>query len=242
MEYYPAPEKKTEACAVIFPGGAYAFHADHEGRGYAEYLNSLGMDAFVVYYRVAPEHFPKPLLDARRAVRYIRRFYVDFGIDPKRIAVMGSSAGGHLASLVSTYSLPIEGERTDYIDSFPCRPDATILCYPVIQAPEFGPAHSTSFENLCGDVIPFASVSTDRLVGPDTPPAFLFHTSTDNGVDVRNSYAYAEALKRNGIPNEVHIFARGGHGGGTFASDPYLNQWTALLKNWFISKKWLPGE
>ncbi len=242
MEYYPAQDKRTEAVVVIFPGGAYAFHADHEGKGYAEYLNSIGMDAYVVYYSVAPNRFPLPLLDARRAVRYLRRHYVDLGVDPKRIAVMGSSAGGHLASLVSTYDKPVEGEGLDYVDTFPFKPDATILCYPVIQAPEFGLGHYMSFENLCGDIIPFAEVSTDKLVGDDTPPAFIFHTSTDDGVDVRNSYAYAEALKRHHIPNEVHIFARGGHGGGTFAQDPYVGQWPELLRNWFIQNGWLPKK
>ncbi len=239
MEYYPAADKKTEAAVVILPGGGYTHHADHEGRGYAEYLNSLGMDAFVVYYSVWPNAFPLPLLDARRAMRYIRRNSVDFGVDPRRIAVMGSSAGGHLAALLANYVSSIDGEDLDYIDTFPYRPDATILCYSLITVPrEDQPAYHC-FQCLCGESTEFSSLSADRLVTEKTPSAFIFHTSRDSIVDVRNSYAYAAALKRNHVPFEMHIFEHGSHGGGTFTQDPYVGKWTKLLENWLISKKWL---
>ena len=116
LEYYPAEEKKTGATVVICPGGGYSDRAVYEGKGYAEYLNTLGMDAFVCQYRVAPHRFPLPLLDIRRAIRMVRSKAEEFGIDPNRIAVMGSSAGGHRAALTSTYHKPIDFEGMDEID------------------------------------------------------------------------------------------------------------------------------
>ncbi|MBQ7599972.1 MAG: alpha/beta hydrolase [Clostridia bacterium] len=242
MEYWPACVKKTEACAVIFPGGGYTHHAEHEGKGYAAYMNSLGMDAFVVYYSLYPNRFPKPLLDARRAVRYIRRYSTDFGVDPGRIAVMGSSAGGHLAALLSAYEEKIEGEDADDIDMISPRPDATILCYPLICSPDTGIGNRRCFEYLTDKEDEYGLLSAEKHVSVNTPPAFIFQTSADSVVDVRNSYAYACGLKRYGIPFELHIFGRGRHGLGTSAEDPYVAQWTGLLRNWLGKKKWLPSR
>ncbi|MBR4204431.1 MAG: alpha/beta hydrolase [Clostridia bacterium] len=243
IEYYPAENRLTDSTVVIFPGGAYAFRAPHEGEGYALYLNSIGMDAFVCEYRVAPDYFPLPLLDARRAVRWVRSRSAQFGLDPHKIAVMGSSAGGHLAGMVSTYLTPIEGEDADEIDREDFLPDATILCYPVCHMPdETGVAHVGSFQNLCGGKIPYAAVSNDLNVTDKTPPAFIWHTSDDAGVNVINSYLYAAALRRHGIPHEVHVFPHGAHGLGLAQSEPHVAQWAGLMKNWFVSLDWLPGE
>lgn len=240
LEFYPALEKKTSAAVVIFPGGGYAGRAEHEGRGYALYLNSIGMNAFVCEYRVSPDRFPAQLLDARRAVRFVRANAEKFGVDPDRIAVMGSSAGGHLAALVSTFSGCIEGEEEDEIDSFPYRPSATVLCYPVIHMPdESNISHPWSYENLLGENRDYAKYSPDLLVTDDTPAAFIWHTSEDPAVSVINSYRYAEALAIHGIAHEMHIFPHGGHGLGLASGDAHIAQWSELLKNWFTDMGWL---
>ena len=116
LTYYPSENKKGNGTVIICPGGGYCKRAPHEGEGYAKYLNSIGLDAFVVDYRVDPNRFPYPLLDARRSVRYVRKNAEKFGIDPNKIAIMGSSAGGHLAALTSTYRGQIEGEGVDEIN------------------------------------------------------------------------------------------------------------------------------
>ena len=142
ITYYPAENKKGDGAVIIFPGGGYAKRAPHEGKGYADYLTAQGISCFVLEYRVSPNRFPLPLLDARRAVRYVRANAEKYGIDPNKIAVMGSSAGGHLAAFVSTYLKPIDGEGADDLDTVDFRPNAQILCYPVIdiaECPYLGP-------------------------------------------------------------------------------------------------------
>ena len=213
LEYYRAENRKSDGCVVIYPGGGYAGRAPHEGKGYAEFFNSIGMDAFVCEYRVTPHYFPLPLLDARRAVRYVRHHAAEYGLDPAKVAVMGSSAGGHLAALVSTYTAPIDFENLDDVDGENPIPNATILCYPVIHYPdETKVAHEGSYVNLLGpDRIGVApGYSPDLLVSDSTPTAFLWHTSDDDGVNVINSYLYASALRRHGIPHEMHIFPDSG--------------------------------
>lgn len=243
LEYYPAKEKKTNATVVICPGGAYAMRAAHEGKGYAEFLNTLGMDAFVCQYRVSPHRFPLPLLDIRRAIRLVRARAVEFGIDPNKIAVMGSSAGGHLAALASTYKAPIAFEDMDEIDTQCCMPNAQILCYPVIHCPdELQVAHVGSFENLLGvgKEEDYPAFSCDDLVSEDTPQAFLWHTAADAGVNVRNSYLYAAALRNHNVSCEMHIFPHGRHGLGLATAEaPHVAQWSHLLENWLTYIGWL---
>ena len=240
MEYYPAENKKTNATVVIFPGGGYWMRAEHEGKGYAEYLNSIGMDAFVVQYRCRRQHFPLPLLDARRGVRYVRAHAAEFGIDPEKVAVMGSSAGGHLAAMASTYYAPIEFEGADEIDAESFKPNATILCYPVINISNLAITHIGTVQNLLAEQLSLAKdLDPSRIVTKETPPAFIWHTSNDGGVNVINSYRYAEALRQNGISAEMHIFPEGPHGLGLAESYPHVAQWSSLLKNWFIYLGWL---
>ncbi|MBQ4354015.1 MAG: alpha/beta hydrolase [Clostridia bacterium] len=243
LEYYPAENKKTDAAVVIFPGGGYAHRAKHEGEGYALFLNSIGMDAFVCEYRVSPYRFPVPLLDARRAVRYVRANAEVFGLSPEKIAVMGSSAGGHLAALVSTYTDPIEYETDDAVDALSPIPNATILCYPVCHQPdESKVAHVGSYLNLMGEDKEYAKVSPDLLVSDTTPTAFIWHTSDDAGVNVINSYLYASALRRHNISHEMHIFPKGPHGLGLAEKLPHVAQWAPLMKNWFAEIGWLIKE
>ena len=240
ITYYPAPDKKSDAAVIIFPGGADLGRAEHEGKGYAEFFQSIGVDSFVVDYRVFPDRFPLPLLDARRAVRYVRYHAKEYGINPERIAAMGSSAGGHLTALLSTYKDGIDGEGVDEIDSESFLPNAQILCYPVIRCPESGVAHVGSYENLLGDKIVDAAAFDPALLADETTPqAFIWHTAEDNTVNPIISYDYAAALRRHGVPVEMHIFPCGGHGLGLAQSIPHTAQWSGLLKNRLIDMGWL---
>lgn len=242
IDCYLPESKKSEAAFLILPGGAYTGRAPHEGRGYAEFLNALGITAFVVAYRCFPAHFPDPLLDARRAVRFVRANAERFGIDPDRILVIGSSAGGHLAALLSTYRDPIEGEGADAIDAIDPFPNAQVLCYPVISSDE-EISHKYSYEKLLGDRYPErAAFSPELLVSAATPPAFLWHTAEDPVVPVENSYRYAIALRTAGVACELHVFPYGPHGLGAAAGDPHVAQWVSLLKNWLILNQFLPAE
>lgn len=236
--YYPARKKTTSAAVLIFAGGGYSHRSRHEGEGYARKLNSWGMDAFVLDYRVAPCRFPLPLLDARRAMRFIRSNAQRFGVDGGRIAVMGSSAGGHLAALLSTYKNAIEGEGTDETDGEDFIPNMQILCYPVIDIE----GHRGSFENLLGeDIERHAELTPTQHIDGGTPRAFIWHTATDPIVDVNNTLRYAERLHECGIPFELHVYPIGTHGAGlAVESDdperiiPYVQGWIEELKKYFI--------
>ena len=242
LEFYPSLVKVSDATVVICSGGGYGMRGTHEGQAYAEYFNTIGMNAFVCQYRVSPHRFPLPLLDLRRSIRYVRAYADQFGIDINKVAAMGSSAGGHLSALVSTYTAPIEFEGVDEIDRQPALPDATILCYPVIRNPdETGIGHSGSFRNFLGEENQeiYRNFSCDLLVNNSTPPAFIWHTSADQGVNVINSYMYAAALRRHNIPHEMHIFPTGRHGLGLALSDPHVAQWTTLMRNWLANIGWI---
>ena len=241
LSYFPALSKVTDAAVVILPGGGYSGCAPYEGEGYAQLFNTFGMDAFVVNYRVAPNRFPLPLLDSRRAVRFIRSKAEEFGIAKDKIIIIGSSAGGHLAALTSTYLEPLEGEGVDDIDKEDYLPNGQILCYPVISSDE-SIANIGSFKNLLGDRYDEKdSLSPDTLVSEKTPVAFIWHTASDQAVNVINSYRYAEALRNYSIPHELHVFPQGWHGLGLCQSNPYVAEWTQLLRRWlafngFINK------
>ena len=232
ITFYPSLQKCSDATVVIFPGGAYACRASHEGEGYAGLFNTFGMNAFVVDYRVAPAHFPDQLLDARRAVRFVRANAEKFGISKDKIAVMGSSAGGHLAAFVSTYRAPIEGEGVDEIDKEDDLPNAQILCYPVISSDE-AVSHAGSYHNLLGDRYGDRDAfSPDLIADEKTPQAFIWHTADDGGVNVINSYRYATRLREKNVPCELHVFPNGAHGLGLAPHVPHVRQWTELLRNW----------
>lgn len=234
---------------VIFPGGAYAHLATHEGKDYAEFLVAHGIHAFVVAYRVAPYAFPLPLLDARRAVRLVRYHAERLGVDKDKIAVMGSSAGGHLAALVSTYRKPLEFEGVDEIDGEEFLPNKQILCYPVINLYDLNIAHVGSGNNLVGDdfmqthdTVTRMKLSPNMLVSKKTPEAFIWHTFEDASVNVKNSLEYAERLRDYGIATELHIFPHGVHGLGLTKREDRLQnhvaQWSDLLLRWLEYTVW----
>lgn len=235
-------EKKSDAAIVIFPGGGYSGRSNREGAGYAEFLAQNGITAFVVAYRVKPHTFPLQLLDARRAVRFVRAHAEEYGINKQQVAVMGSSAGGHLAALCSTYTKPIEFEGIDDIDAQDFFPNAQILCYPVICHPEGnGVAHAGSYMNLLGRNDPVMAKALDPVLNitEATPPAFIWHTARDQSVSVLNSYTYAIQLKKNNVSCELHVFPGGPHGLGLAENDPHVAQWPGLLLNWLKFRKWL---
>ena len=239
IEWYEPQQKKSNGAVIIFPGGAYTHLATHEGKGYAEYLNSIGITAFVVYYHLVPDRFPLQLLDARRAVRFVRANSEKFGVDKDKICAMGSSAGGHLTALLSTYTAKIDGEGVDEIDEYSYLPNGQIVCYPAIVSDE-RIAHPGCFRNLLGEEnTDWASYDPSLLVHEYTPKAFIWHTASDKGVKVLNSYAYATALYEKEIPCEMHIFPYGGHGLGLAPSNAHVAQWSSLLKNWLILHEFL---
>ena len=237
LTLYPSVNPRSSGTAVIVaPGGSYVVLAiNHEGRQVANWLNSLGVTAFVLKYRLGPKyHHPIELRDAQRAIRWVRSRAKEFGIRPDRIGMMGFSAGGHLTATVGTHYDQGDHSAADPIDRVSCRPDFLVLAYPVISfvAPY---SHSASARNLLGDNPDMKvreELSNELHVTPDTPPTFLFSTSTDKVVPPENSVAFYMALHTAGVPAELHIFQKGPHGVGLDSADPVLGIWPTLLANW----------
>ena len=253
IHFYPASDKKSDAAIIIFAGGGYMSRAKHESKNYADFFAKAGINSFVVDYRVNPDLFPAPLCDARRSVRFVRYYSEKYGIDKDKIAVIGSSAGGHLAALVSTYRGELEGEGADEIDRESYLPNAQILCYPVINTTDSEIWSLYSVNGLLGsDNLAFApNVSPDLIVDESAPQAFIWHTATDGSVNVINSYNYAIALRRKNVPVEMHIFPEGPHGIGLAENSmwegkydqkmlSYIGRWADLLKSWLSYIGFLP--
>jgi acetyl esterase/lipase len=234
--HLPEPEKATGSAVVVFPGGGYQHLAnDHEGRQIAEWFNARGVAAFVLRYRLGPRyHHPIELGDAQRAIRTVRANAAEWVIDPQRIGIMGFSAGGHLASTASTHFDAGNAAAVDPIERVSCRPDFSVLCYPVVTfMPPYD--HVGSRTNLLGEnpsdeLVEY--LSNDRQVTADTPPTFLFHTTDDPVVPVENSLLYFGALRKAGVPAEMHIYAHGPHGVGLLLNDPVLGTWSDHLEVW----------
>lgn len=235
--FRPAPDRATGTAVVVCPGGGYwSLATTHEGRDVAQFLNGLGITAFVLHYRRAPHYrHPAPLHDALRALRYVRYHAADYGIDERRIGILGFSAGGHLAASASTlYDQLPAPDAADPIHQEPARPDFAVLAYPVITFTEAF-MHSGSRRNLLGDDPDPALVrllSPEHQVTPETPPTFLFHTGEDTGVPPQNSIAYYLALHEAGVPAELHLYERGPHGIGLAPFDPVVSTWTTRLADW----------
>ena len=235
------PERRRPL-ALIFPGGAYAWRSDREAEPVALRLQSLGIQAVVVRYSVAPARYPKALKEAAEAVAYARAHAEEWLCDPHKIAVVGFSAGGHAAAHIGTkWHLMPQGRN--------CRPDAMILAYPVITSGEY--AHQGSIENLLGE--DYAKLkeemSLEKFVTKDTPPTFLWHTREDGAVPPENSLMFASALCREGVAFELHIWQHGGHG-MSLGNDqvyppqdenihPECQKWIEMAARWLRE---LPGE
>jgi len=234
--FLPDASVATGAAVLVCPGGGYGFIANnHEGVLIAQWFNERGVAAFVLRYRHAPYYrHPAPLEDAQRAMRIIRARATEWQVDPGRIGVMGFSAGGHLATTLGTHYDAGNPEATDTIERLFCRPDFLILCYPVITTyPPY--AHIGSRDNLLGENPSPALVellANERQVTADTPPAFLFHTDNDAGVPPENSVLFYLALKKAGVPAELHIYADGPHGMGLGLHDPVIGTWPERLADW----------
>jgi acetyl esterase/lipase len=234
--YRAAAEVATGTAVVVCPGGSYQrLASDHEGRQVALWLNSLGASAFVLQYRVGPRYpHPAPLQDAQRAIRLVRARAAEWGVHPARLGVLGFSAGGHLASTAATHFDAGRPDAPDPIDRQGSRPDFAILAYPVISL--YDPsAHAGSRRNLLGEPADPALVellSNERQVTAETPPSFLFHTADDTTVPVENAILFFQALRRAGVPAELHVFAHGKHGVGLAPDDPALSSWPYLCARW----------
>jgi acetyl esterase/lipase len=226
--YLPESSKATGAAMVICPGGGYGGLAAHEGDGYARFLNEQGIAGFVLKYRLGSAGYRHPIMlqDAARAVRTVRARAGEWKLDPKRIGIMGSSAGGHLASTLLTHFDDGKADAIDPIETQSSRPDLGILCYAVITMGEF--THQGSKNNLLGKN-PSAELVTDLSnelkVTKETPPCFIWHTWEDKAVPVENSLHFADALRKAGVPFDLHIYERGPHGLGLGSREYDPTKW-----------------
>jgi acetyl esterase/lipase len=234
--YMPPNTAGPMTAVIIAPGGSYTrLSMNNEGRAPANYLNSLGIAAFVLRYRLGPVyHHPIELGDMQRAIRTVRSRAAEWHVATDRIGVMGFSAGGHLASSASTHFDDGRADAPDPIDRVGSRPDFTVLGYPVISFVEPF-THQGSKTNLLGehpDPALARSLSSETQVTAATPPAFIYHTNADTVVPVENAVAYFLALRKAGVAAEMHVFKNGPHGTGLGQQDPALAEWPRLLANW----------
>jgi acetyl esterase/lipase len=234
--YEPFNAKEPTAAVIVIPGGGYGWLAtNHEGRQVANWLNAMAITAFVLRYRVGPKyHHPVELGDAQRAIRMLRARARELRVLPDKIGILGFSAGGHLASTAETHIDAGKANSMDPIDRVSSRPDFAVLCYPVISfVAEY--AHRGSWENLLGKDANLElrqSLSSETQVTKETPPTFLWSSSTDTVVPPENSVAFYLALRKAGVSAELHIFAQAPHGVGLDLQDPSVGEWGTLLKNW----------
>lgn len=229
--YLPSEEYRTGQTVLILPGGGYGMVSSaKEGHRPAQYLNAHGIAAAVLEYRHAPQRHPVPLCDAQRALRRVRHWAGEHGLNKNQVGIMGFSAGGHLAGSLSTQPEVPESRGGDAADGEPFLPDFTILLYPVVSftAPH---SHFGSRDNLLGipcDPELAEQLSIEKAVTDQTPPMFIAHAQDDGAVPVANALDLASALTQKGVPAELHVYPEGGHGFGLAANHP----WGPALLNW----------
>jgi acetyl esterase/lipase len=226
----------TGTAVIVCPGGGYQhLSMDKEGEQVAQWLNSIGVAAFVLKYRLGPRYrHPVELGDAQRAIRTVRYKAAEYRVDPGRVGIMGFSAGGHLASTAGTHYEAGKPDAPDPIDRVGSRPDFLVLCYAVITFHE-PYAHVGSRTMLLGnspDAALVDNLSNETQVSAQTPPTFLFHTANDRTVSVENSVNFFLALRKAGVPAELHIYENGPHGVGLAPTDATLGTWPARLEAW----------
>ena len=228
------PKTANGAAVIVCPGGGYSHLANHEGEPVAQWLNTLGITAFVLKYRLGPRyHHPAPLQDASRAIRLVRSRAAEWKLDINRVGILGFSAGGHVASTAGTHFDNGNASDPDPVERFSSRPSLMILIYPVVT---MGPlTHGGSKRNLIGENATPEMVkllSNEEQVTKDTPPTFLVHTMNDTAVPVENSINLAAALRKAGVPFELHVYERGRHGFGLGGNDPVLSSWPGRCADW----------
>ncbi|GAB3533743.1 alpha/beta hydrolase [Arthrobacter tecti] len=221
---------------LVLPGGGYGMTAAHETEPVAQWLAAMGIHAFVLRYRVAPNRHPAPLTDAKAAMIRIREGAHGLPVDINRVGVLGFSAGGHLAASLSTAASCGDPQ----FDVPAAVPNLSILCYPVISFMDA--VHQGSIDNLLGhapssDLL--RQLSPDLNVTAATPPSFLWHTADDDAVPVEHSLAYMRALVREGVPAELHVFPHGAHGLGLALEESGPDQWTDLCEQWLRRQGWV---
>ncbi|MDD2708273.1 MAG: alpha/beta hydrolase [Verrucomicrobiae bacterium] len=239
LDPYLVKGNRLRGAVLICPGGGYTGRAAHEGIAIAQRFNQDGLHAFVVHYRVSPNRHPAPLLDVSRAMRMIRQRAVEWLVSTDHIAVCGFSAGGHLTASLGVHFDTEFTRAGDPIEKISSRPDALILCYPVITS---GPhSHRGSFNQLLGENPSpelMEKMSLERQVTSKTPPSFLWHTAEDKGVRVENSLLFAQALSQNKVPFELHVYPAGRHGLGLALEDPHVATWMPLCCEWLRGMDW----
>ena len=242
LYFYPAPEAKATGTAVIIcPGGAYwGLAIKHEGEYVAKWLNSLGISAFVLKYRLPDDSIMDkktigPMQDGQRAIRLVRSHAKEWGINPAKIGIMGFSAGGHLASTLSTHFNEKVYQPEDLTSA---RPDFSLLIYPVISM-DSSITHWGSRVNLIGGA-PLPELvkhySNEFQVNSETPPAFMVHSLDDNVVPVQNSINYALAMHKFNVPCELHLYQTGGHGYGLGKSNNTESTWPESCHKWLETR------
>lgn len=241
IEYYKAPaDKKNGAGILVCPGGGYTHLATgHEGKDIAEFFNAQGYDAIVLHYRLnnaaqQGSRFPAQYNDVTNAMRLVKSKAASWQINPEKIGVIGFSAGGHLASMLTTMHLPAQTNAGNELEKWSSRPAFSILVYPVISMSESF-MHKGSMQNLLGPDASAAmkdSLSTDKRVTAQTPPTMLIHSTDDKTVPVENSLVFYQALKQHKVPASLHVYDHGGHGYGMAPEDAVLNSWPGLCISW----------
>lgn len=246
--FLPAADKSSGTAIVVCPGGGYGGLAGHEGEGYAKWLADNGVAAFVLKYRLGSGGYRHPVMlnDVSRAIRMVRARAVEWKLDPKRIGVMGSSAGGHLASTAVTHFDAGKADAEEVIERQSSRPDFGVLCYAVISM-EDGVTHGGSKANLLGpkpDPKLVELLSNEKQVTKETPPCFVWSTGDDKAVPVTNSLRFVTALQQNGIAYDFHVYQKGPHGiglsegrNGIPAND--VHPWGKDLLYWLRQNSWL---
>jgi acetyl esterase/lipase len=246
LTVYPAPASKANGTAVIIcPGGGYVrLSIENEGSQVAEWLNTLGVTAFVLRYRMVEYGHPAPLRDVLRAVRLVRSEAEAYGIKANRIGVLGSSAGGHLAASSGTLFNDPDGKTGAKLDSVNARPDFLVLLYPVITLKD-PLAHKGSRDALLGKTATpemIERMSLETRVTKETPPTFIVATEEDKTVPVENSLMFFQALRTAGVPAELHVWPKGPHGFGMRTDVGEASTWTKRCEEWLNAGGWLAAK
>lgn len=236
---YLLNDSLPHSAVIVCPGGGYSGRAFHEGEPIAQWLNDAGIAAFVLDYRVAPYRHPAPLQDAQRAIRTVRARAKEWRIHADRVAILGFSAGGHLAASAATMFDHGKPDASDPVEQQSSRPDALIACYPVISFSQH--THGGSMLNLLGNDPADDQrryLSLENRVTAETPPTFLWHTAADEAVPVENSLVFAAALRRHSVPFALHVFPTGSHGQGLATGERLASEWPNICVDWLRSLFW----